>query len=95
MYYFHDLKVEHTCSFEAGYTYGASDKHIGDTESAQKCLELVKNVEPTANGITWENFGSQRCIAELGAIGILADCQTCQSCIFGGRLMYMPYHNNV
>ena len=77
------LIIGKQCVFVIGYAHGGEDKQIGTTFSAQGCLDLMKNIEPGANGVTWESE-HQKCFAEFGAKMISSVCKTCQSCIFEG-----------
>ena len=69
---------------------GFGEENIGETISAQQCAALVKSTKPRANGATW--LGSTtNCYAQFGATYILplnkSNCETCESCIFKGRLI--------
>ena len=64
-----------------GYAHGGEDKSIGRADSAQECLDLTKNINPCANGITWES-DSKKCFSEFGAKMISSVCETCKACIF-------------
>ena len=75
------------CVFVTGYALGGTDKYIGFTDSAQECLDLIKNIEKEANGMTWESQ-SERCFAEFDPTHIDSKCTICQSCIFEGTSLF-------
>ena len=71
------------CFFVTGYVDGEEDRSIGTANSAQECLDLIKNVERTADGMTWDSM-SRKCFAEFGSEMIFSVCETCKACIFNG-----------
>ena len=74
------------CFFVTGYVDGEEDRSIGTADSAQECLDLIKNVERTADGMTWDSM-SRKCFAEFGSEMIFSVCETCKACIFNGTFL--------
>ena len=65
------------CFFVTGYVDGEEDRSIGTANSAQECLDLIKNVEQRADGMTWDSM-SRKCYAEFGSEMIFSVCETCK-----------------
>ena len=78
-----NFKDRKGCFFVNGYALGGTDKQVGFAESAQACLDLIRNIESAANGVTWESE-TRKCYAEFGATHIRPECRICVSCIYEG-----------
>ena len=69
-----------TC-FVTGDGIGGTEKNLGTTPNREKCIEMVKAREPTANGATFPNKeGTGACYAEFRMTGSnsIPDWQTCK-----------------
>ena len=73
-------KFSQSCVWSTGDGSGGTQKYLGTTISAEKCIEQVQDKQPTANGVSWYRFygvsasllvGVQpgQCYAELGMTG--------------------------
>ena len=71
---------------EFGTAIGGTDKQVGqDIEDFNLCLVLVRQTEPSANGVTYGPT-SKDCFAEFNSASIdFEACKTCQSCVFAGK----------
>ena len=67
------------CDKHSGRVIDGRVEKLGIIESFNICLDLVKSVWPTANGITWYKKSSKNCYARFGAT----------------RIKYVPTANSV
>ena len=72
-----------TCMFVVGGGTGGTDKPMGKTTTKEKCADLVRSNETSANGATW---GGGECYAEFGAISN-NDNDQWKTCLFQGQLL--------
>ena len=66
------LVFQTPCVFEAGDGGSHNELNVGTATSALACMKLVQQLQPTANGVTWDNTGSGDCFAEFEMTGVLA-----------------------
>ena len=59
---------------------GGTEKLIGKTTNEDECADLVRRIEPSANGVTW---GGGECYAEFEATGN-NDNDKWLTCLFQG-----------
>ena len=71
------------CEMETGDGIGGSETGIGDANSAQECVQMVRQMQPDANGATYSNTGGTGCYAEFGMTGNNGDGNW-QTCLFTG-----------
>ena len=72
---------------ESGDAVGGTEKKLGKTADAEKCIVLVKKRMPSANGISWSTKTTD-CYAEFKALRVdPKTCPHCFSCVFSGRLI--------
>lgn len=78
---------ENHCKFVVGKGKGGITKRlkIGKTDTDTECAQLVRNLEPSANGATWRR-GNRNCYAEFGAT-TQDDNHKYQTCLFKGKLI--------
>ena len=81
------------CKLVRGDAVGGHNRKVGNTDTTQECINLVITKEPTANGITISN--NKNCYAEFGATHIEEGCESCKSCIFESRLMWLHIATHV
>ena len=66
--------------FGPGDGYGGSERHLGSASSAEACVVMVREREPTANGATYPVGGGTSCFAEFGMTH--AGGTSWQTCMF-------------
>merc|ERR1719463_414898 len=67
------------CTFQIGDGTGGTEKYLGSALTKEACVTMVKEREPTANGVTYATSGTA-CYAEFGMTGrnSAASWQTCE-----------------
>ena len=63
---------------------GGTEKQIGTTTTAYDCSALVRRIEPSANGATWNT--DRKCYAEFGATSNSGN-QYWRTCLFDSKLL--------
>ena len=61
------------------------EKFIGHASTDQECLDLVRMLEPNANGASRYQLSPYSCFAEFAATGSNSD-STYRTCLFTGQL---------
>ena len=78
------MKIKDVCEFSNGYGYGGLDEQIGTATDEQDCAHKVKQLRPTANGVTFYPV-SKKCFAEFSSRLKIARVQFyARVCIFPG-----------
>ena len=73
------------CEFSTGDGKGGSEEYLGYADTKEKCVEMVKEQRPKANGVTIGGGHGGNCYAETGMTGIDDDKTTWVTCQFKGK----------
>jgi len=57
-----------TCDMHTGDLLATSETQLANTDTAEECVELVRQSHPTAIGVTYSIDDSNRCTAEFGEV---------------------------
>jgi hypothetical protein len=68
--------------YQVGDGSGGSEQKIGDADSPEHCITMVKELCPTANGATLPGHGSGPCYCEYGMTGVSRASHWWQTCEF-------------
>jgi len=72
------------CTFQDAYISGGNEKYVGNTETEDECVNLVRTKMPTAAGATYEPK-TKHCDAEYGNFKFRTYSSTYyRSCLFPG-----------
>ena len=77
------------CDFSTGDGTGGSEEYLGPADTQEKCVEMVKDQRPEANGVTYGGGHGKNCYAETGMTDINVEETNWKSCQFKARNIHL------